>query len=259
MSTVLSRKNPSEIRLPLVEKFYSLQGEGYNAGHAAFFVRFSGCNLNCRFADGAMCDTPWQKPQEKITLEELGLWLTSTVEDAVTRGVRRGDLEDEDLSEAEPPLVILTGGEPTMNPNFDAVVDYLHYLDFPVAVETNGTVWKDALESIEWVVVSPKDFIAQEGALASPEPDPRVLSVADEFRYVISDRDAVVPPYLTNLRDPLHYLSPAFMADGTGMEWKDPGYVPQFVPGAVDRCIEIIQADPRWLLSIQSHKFLRVR
>lgn len=256
-------RNYSKIVLPLVEKFYSVQGEGFNAGHAAFFVRYAGCNLNCVFADGSVCDTPWQKAQEKISIHDLCTWIretdTATFERAANSGLVVWTEQDAEL--AQPPLVIITGGEPTMHPTLSALIDALHDSSYPVAIESNGTRYQECLEAVDWLVVSPKNGpeIRHKLPAQDPEPHPNVLAIAHEFRYVISGPNAPCPPYIENKNDPVHYLSPALIADGTGMEWQDPNYFPKFAPGAVERCMEIILADPRWRLSLQTHKWLRVR
>lgn len=226
----------------LIEKFVSIQGEGRNVGRLAIFIRFAGCNLDCVFADGSICDTPWRKANEKLDYEALVSWAQDQLSPNVT------------FNKEEAPMAILTGGEPTMQPKFNWLVDDLNDMGYYTAVETNGTIWKAGLESLDWVVVSPKLNVAHAGALSSPELHSDVIILADEWRYVISDRDEVAPPFYAGLR---HYLSPAIISDGTGLEWKS-GF-PGFVPGALERCMEIVREDPRWRLSMQAHKIWGVR
>jgi len=105
--------------------FYSLQGEGYNTGRAAVFVRFAGCNLRCPF-----CDTEFDTYRE---------------------------MSDEELMEAlvqyPARFVVLTGGEPTLQVD-EAFVDLLHAHGFEVAMESNGT--RPAPQNLDWLTVSPK-------------------------------------------------------------------------------------------------------
>lgn len=107
------------------EIFYSLQGEGRNAGRAAVFVRFAGCNLRCPF-----CDTDFHSFKE---------------------------MSDNDILQAIRPhpshFVVFTGGEPSLQ--LDApLVGLLHSHGYEIAVETNGT---HALPyGIDWVTISPK-------------------------------------------------------------------------------------------------------
>lgn len=242
--------------LPLVEKFHTVQGEGYNAGRDAMFIRFAGCNLDCVFADGAVCDTPWEKPQEKLTLEDTLAWV-----DAETAHHDDRDL----LRNAEPeqwPMVVLTGGEPTMAKAFDELVRGLRERLVYIAVETNGTIWRDGLLECDHVTVAPKDGpeISHGHKLKGRDHDPTVhpqvrSMIPDEYRYVISGPDTPVPPYHPARRG--NYLSPAFEADGSGQYHFHHGG--RIIPGAAERCMEIVRADPRWRISLQTHKFLGVR
>lgn len=108
------------------EIFYSLQGEGANAGKPAVFIRFSGCNLKCPF-----CDTE----------HENGRMMT----------------DDEIVSEvAKYPcnLIVITGGEPTLFVD-DSLLDKLHSIGKVVAMESNGTRPLSGLD-IDFLTISPK-------------------------------------------------------------------------------------------------------
>ena len=107
--------------------FYSLQGEGYNTGRAAVFVRFAGCNLRCPF-----CDTEFDTYRE-MTDEEI----IAAVEAYPAR------------------FIVLTGGEPTLQVD-EAFVDLLHQHGFEVAMESNGT--HPAPQNLDWLTVSPKSL-----------------------------------------------------------------------------------------------------
>lgn len=235
----------AEPKLALVERFYSVQGEGFNSGRAAIFVRFAGCNLACDFAgDGtAICDTPWQEAGEKITLGDLLGWIT-----------------DMGSEKNERPMVVLTGGEPTMAPQFDDLALGLRERGFYVAVETNGTIWRPSLNRLDWVCVSPKQTVPQGNTvhgdpLADPEVSDKVRWLPpDEYRYVVGGPTDPVPPFYLASR---HYVSPAIQADGSGTSHMD-GF-PGFADGAVERCMEIVQEDPRWRVSLQTHKFMGAR
>ena len=107
------------------ETFLSLQGEGFFTGTPAFFLRLSGCNLQCSF-----CDTNHQ------TYKEMS--------------------EDEIVQEAsreKPRHIVITGGEPALQLT-QSLVDKLHEAGFFVQVETNGTL--PLPEGIDWVTCSPK-------------------------------------------------------------------------------------------------------
>ena len=107
------------------ETFLSLQGEGYFTGTPAFFLRFSGCNLQCPF-----CDTQHQSFTE-MSEEEI-------VCEACRHEVRH---------------IVITGGEPALQLT-QSLVDKLHEAGFFIQVETNGTL--PLPEGIDWVTCSPK-------------------------------------------------------------------------------------------------------
>ena len=110
--------------------FYSIQGEGHNTGRAAVFIRFAGCNLRCGF-----CDTEFDTYRE-MTDEEI-----------------IAEVSRYKVSRCENSLVVLTGGEPTLQAD-EAFVDLLHQHGFEVAMESNGT--RPATQNLDWLTVSPK-------------------------------------------------------------------------------------------------------
>lgn len=122
------------------EIFYSLQGEGRNAGRAAVFVRFSGCNLRCSF-----CDTKHQDGK-LMTIEEIV--------NEITKYPAR--------------LVILTGGEPTLFID-DELLDKIHAIGKEIAIETNGT--RKVNQKIDFVTLSPKFEFTENAQLSQTECD----------------------------------------------------------------------------------------
>src|SRR3569833_461810 len=152
------------------EIFYTLQGEGAQAGSAAVFCRFSGCNLwTGRERDRAtavctFCDTDF------VGLgPDGGRFATAdALADAVDACWPRGVADDRKL-------VVCTGGEPLLQLDA-AAVDALHARGFRVAVETNGT--QQAPEGLDWICVSPK---------ASA---PVVLTRGDELKLVYPQDEA---------------------------------------------------------------------
>lgn len=128
------------------EIFHSLQGEGYNSGTPAVFIRFSGCNLQCPF-----CDTQHESGTEMTERE---------VVEAVKHLAPRSS------------LVVITGGEPALQLTA-SLVDALHEIGKRVAVETNGTL--PLPPNVDWITLSPKS--AWLGDEAVP-----VLTRADELK-----------------------------------------------------------------------------
>jgi len=259
---------PAAPKVALVEVFKTVQGEGYHAGRASVFVRLAGCPLACAFADGSVCDTPYMEARFKLTVEELFEKILYEFWD--WRGQMLAHHKGHSLRSV--PMLVVTGGEPTASPQFDALVDYANACGFYTAVETNGTTWKPRLLEVDWITLSPKDHIPQGSPAPGHNPHPQVAMThrkveaelgrrrlwtdgrGGEYRYVIGSRNAMVPTYHPALR---HYVSPAALSDGSGAELAK-GF-DGFVPGALERCLEIVQADPRWTLSVQVHKMLRQR
>ncbi|MGE5505849.1 MAG: 7-carboxy-7-deazaguanine synthase [Actinomycetota bacterium] len=148
------------------EIFHTLQGEGVNAGRAAVFLRFAGCNLwSGREEDRAaaacsFCDTDFVGG-ERFT-DALGL--------ARAVAAAWGPVDG-------PKMVVCTGGEPALQLDA-ALVDALHGAGFEVAIETNGT--RPLPAGLDWVCVSPK------GA------NPLAVTAGDELKLVFPQPDA--PP-----------------------------------------------------------------
>lgn len=114
-------------RYPINEIFYSLQGEGVNAGRPGVFVRFSGCNLKCPFCDTDHHNATAMSADEII--ERIGRY-------------------------AHCRLVVLTGGEPSLYID-DDLIGMLNKLGYEIAIETNGTNMLP--DGITHVTLSPKD------------------------------------------------------------------------------------------------------
>lgn len=137
-------------RYRINEIFLSLQGEGINAGRAAVFIRFSGCNLSCPF-----CDTD-HKDGEFMTSDEIV--------DAINRY-------------APCRLVVLTGGEPSLFIDDDLIAK-IKDLDCKIAIETNGT--NPLPKGIDHVTLSPKYEFCSNAEVK--------LSECDELKVVYTDR-----------------------------------------------------------------------
>ncbi len=204
------------------EIFYTLQGEGRNAGRAAVFCRFAGCNLwsgreedretaTCKF-----CDTDF------VGINGTGGGRIATARnlaDAIA-AAWAGDTANK--------LVVLTGGEPLLQVDA-ALVTALHTAGFEIAVETNGTI--SPPEGIDWLCVSPKA-----GAALAVER-------GDELKLVFPQAGAE-PERFAALGFTHFLLQPM---DG-------PDQVAN-TQAAVAFCM----ANPQWRLCLQTHKFLGIR
>ena len=206
------------------EIFYTLQGEGANAGRAAVFLRFSGCNLwsgseedretaTCTFCDtdflGTGPDGGKFADAAALARAVVARWPWRQM-----RGAR--------------PLVVCTGGEPLLQLD-DELVVALHDAGFEIAIETNGT--QEAPRGIDWICVSPK------------ADAPLALTAGNELKLVFPQTSAM-PDRFEALDFRYFFLQPM---DGPEREHN--------TQLAVEYCL----AHPRWRLSMQTHKLLGIR
>jgi 7-carboxy-7-deazaguanine synthase len=206
------------------ECFYTLQGEGLNAGRPAVFCRFSGCNLwTGREADRptavcTFCDTDFvgvgPDGGKFATAEALAIFVKSRWPANAPVDVR--------------PFVVCTGGEPLLQLD-EAAVAALHEAGFEVAVETNGT--QPAPAGLDWICVSPK---------ASA---PVVLTSGDELKLVYP-QPLAMPERFAGW-DFTHFLLQPM--DGPDQA--------RHSAAALAYCL----AHPQWRLSVQTHKVLGIR
>ena len=205
------------------EVFYTLQGEGANAGRPAVFCRFAGCNLwtgreadragaTCRFCDTDFVGTDGQGGGKFASAQGLAdhvasFWPVASHTDR---------------------FVVLTGGEPLLQVD-PALLAALHGHGFVIAMETNGTL--PAPEGIDWLCVSPKagaEWVQRRGSelkVVWPQPglDLDMLEQAD-FTY----------RYLQPMDGPLQ-------------------------ASHIEQCIAQCLARPAWRLSLQTHKITGIR
>jgi organic radical activating enzyme len=135
--------------LPVMESFYTLQGEGYHQGKAAYFVRLGGCDVGC-----VWCDVKESWDAEKHPKK--------TIESII------GEVR---LTPAK--IVVITGGEPLMH-NLDHLTAHLRKNGYFTHIETSGA--HPISGTWDWVCLSPKKFKA---------PLPEVINVADELKSVV--------------------------------------------------------------------------
>jgi len=203
------------------EIFYTLQGEGANAGTPAVFCRFAGCNLwSGREADRAtaqcrFCDTDF------VGTDGPGGGKFETADD-LARACRAAC-----TARKGPAFIVLTGGEPMLQVDQD-LIDALHARGFSIAIETNGTL--PVPDSIDWICVSPK---------AGTE---LVQTHGDELKLVFPQA-GLEPERLADLEFEHLYLQPMDGADRLAN-----------TAAAIAYCM----AHPPWRLSVQTHKILGI-
>jgi 7-carboxy-7-deazaguanine synthase len=133
----------SDVLIPLMEDFYSLQGEGFYSGRAAYFIRYAGCDVGCTW-----CDVKESWDKEAHPEVELST-LIQRVKDSGTD------------------FVVITGGEPAMY-DLTAITEALHAENIEIAIETSGAY--KIVGDFDWICLSPKKFkmpIEENYAIAS--------------------------------------------------------------------------------------------
>ena len=206
------------------EIFYTIQGEGINAGRPAVFLRFSGCNLwsglekdrasaICSFCDTDFVGTDGEGGGKFSTAQDLANAVASHWPNEVGK---------------DEALVICTGGEPLLQLD-RAAIDALHEKGFQVAVETNGTI--KAPEGIDWICVSPKSTA------------PLVQTSGHELKLVYP-QDTAPPELFQDLSFEHFLLQPM---DGPHLE--------ENTQKTIAYCLN----HPKWRFSLQTHKVIGVR
>ena len=206
------------------EIFYTLQGEGTQAGRPAVFCRFTSCNLwtgreadrhraVCQFCDTDFVGTDGPGGGRFATPAALAEAVAAAWAGAAHPRSR--------------PFVVCTGGEPLLQLD-EPAIDALHARGFEIAVETNGT--RPAPRGLDWVCVSPKA-----GA-------PLVLTHGDELKLVYPQVGAE-PWRFEGLDFPRLLLQPMDGPDRVGN-----------TKAAVAYCLD----HPQWTLSLQTHKYLGI-
>ena len=218
----------------------TLQGEGAWAGRPAVFVRHAGCNL----WTGEAADRARDAARSGA---HCPLWCDTDFRKAGAARLSADDLVGEVLGVAgDVRFVVLTGGEPLLQADA-ALVRALHDAGFFVACETNGTValadafGPDAADRPDWVVCSPK----------LPE-DRLALEAMDELKLVVPDyRPDAYAAFAGRVR--AHRLGGAEVR----YRWLQPEDGPRRAE-ATRRAVALALADPRWRVSVQTHKILGV-
>jgi len=205
------------------EIFYTLQGEGFHSGRPAVFCRFAGCNL-------------WSGREEDRVDALCSFCDTDFVGTDGTYGNKyptANALADRIASlwpsaDHQNRFVVMTGGEPLLQLDH-ALIEALHHHGFQIAIETNGTL--DVPPGIDWVCVSPK-------ARA-----PLRLTKGDELKLIVPQKD--MDPHLLEVLNFTHF----FVQPMDGATKKE----------SLELAIAFCLRNPRWKLSLQTHKYIGVR
>ena len=206
------------------EIFYTLQGEGGQAGRPAVFCRFAGCNLwsglerdrataQCRFCDTDFVGTDGQNGGKFADAEALAVAIAAQ------------------WPEAEPgadALVVFTGGEPCLQLDA-ALLDAISAQGFETAIETNGTL--PVPTQIDWICVSPK-------------PESTLVQQAGHELKFVYPQETLSPEQFEHL-DFEHFFLQPMDVDDEAMRWHN-------IQAAIAYCLQ----NPQWRLSLQTHKII---
>ena len=196
----------------IVEIFESLQGEGFNTGMPAIFIRFGKCNLACPW-----CDTDYQT-FSLMTLQQIA--------DQVTAFSAKN--------------IIITGGEPTIQPNLEKLLSYFKTLGYFLTIETNGL--KPVPPQIDYIATSPK-------RLYRHKYQQRCITHADEVRIVNDDENILsfCREIAKKIEEKHYFLSPCEQQGEMNL---------------LDTIRKLGQlnenAEIKWQLSIQTHKLVGI-
>lgn len=138
--------------LPVMEHFYTIQGEGFHQGKAAYFIRLGGCDVGCVWCDVKDSWDASKHPHYPIA--------------ALTAAVKQTPSE----------IVVITGGEPLLH-HLDELTSHLQQAGLQTNIETSGS--SPLSGHWDWICLSPKKFKA---------PLPEVIAVADELKVIVFNK-----------------------------------------------------------------------
>jgi len=219
--------------LPLVETFHSLQGEGFHTGKSAFFLRLAGCNVGCSW-----CDTKYSWDKEKYPLISI-----DKIIDEIKKARLKGAC-----------FLVITGGEPLQH-NLDNLCKAIKketskekQNPINIHIETSGV--NKISGDYDWITLSPKRhippqayFLENFNELKIIINDQKDIDFAIKMKQEIVKRNKKLSTKVEYPKlDKKYYLQPA---------WKnDKGY---------SLTIDFIKNNPAWNLSLQTHKYLKIK
>jgi len=192
-----------------MEAFYTLQGEGYYQGRAAYFIRLGGCDVGCVWCD---VKDSWDADKHPT------LSIETIVEEALKYPGR---------------LAVITGGEPLLH-ELDELTKALQQVGFETNIETSGS--SKLSGNWNWICLSPKKFKA---------PLPAIVPLANELKVVVFNKHDFewAETYAKDVNENCKlYLQP---------EWDKAAEITPLI-------VAYIQANPKWSLCLQIHKYINV-
>jgi len=206
---MLTQTELEKHKLPLMEHFYTIQGEGRYAGRAAYFIRLAGCDVGC-----VWCDVKESWDTKNHPLVSIATII-------------------EEVKNSNTNFVVITGGEPAMY-DLTTLVNALHNLSYEVAIETSGCY--ELKGDIDWYCFSPKKF---------KKPIEEAYQKANELKIVIfhpSDFGWAEEHAAKINKDCILYLQ---------TEWSKKETI-------LPLLIDYVKNNPKWKISLQTHKYLDI-
>jgi 7-carboxy-7-deazaguanine synthase len=200
---------PDGTLLPLMEEFYTIQGEGFHSGKAAYFIRLGGCDVGCHWCD---VKESWDAELHPLT----------TTDQIV-----------ENASKYPGKAVVVTGGEPLIY-NLDYLTEQLNLRGIKTFIETSGAYPLSG--KWDWICLSPKKFKAPLRDIGSLAGELKVI-VFNKSDFVWAEQHAGMVSPNCKL-----YLQP---------EWSNAANVTPMI-------IDYVMNNPRWEISLQTHKYLNI-
>ncbi len=196
-------------KLPLVEEFYTIQGEGYHTGKAAYFIRIGGCDVGCSWCDTKFSWNPDLHPV--VPAEQIVSHVLSHPAAAV----------------------VVTGGEPLMV-NMDYLTGLLKKQGIETFLETSGAYPLSG--EWDWICFSPKKNYPAKGKIFTAAHELKmIVASAEDLEWALENSRKVGPQCKL-------YLQP---------EWSVREKILPII-------IEFAKENPRWMISLQSHKYMRI-
>ena len=195
--------------LPLMEHFYTLQGEGAHSGKAAYFLRLGGCDVGCVWCD---VKESWDANlHPKVAITDMLHF----------------------VKEAKSPIAVVTGGEPLLH-QLNNLTILLQEQGIATHIETSGS--SPLSGQWNWITLSPKKFKA---------PLPELIEKANELKIIVynkSDFEWAEQYAALVSKSCKLYLQP---------EWdQSEKMLPQI--------INYVKENPKWTISLQTHKFMQI-
>ncbi|RTL60458.1 MAG: 7-carboxy-7-deazaguanine synthase QueE [Sphingobacteriales bacterium] len=213
-----------------MESFYTLQGEGYHQGRAAYFIRLGGCDVGCVWCD---VKESWDESKHpRFTIDKIVEKALQETSNQLAVGSWQNTVTGQQ-STTNLPLIVITGGEPLMH-NLDALTKALHDAGFRTNIETSGA--HPLSGDWDWICLSPKKF---------KKPLEEICPEANELKVVIFNQHdfSWAEEYAAKVSSNCKlYLQP---------EWDKAVEMTPLI-------IEYIKAHPKWELSLQIHKYINV-